>query len=388
MSFRRRESILSNVSHRAYNTLSHAIRHAMALGLHLVVTDRLVDPPERSRRAMTWYSLYSLEILLGEITGRPTSISVSNVTLPITILEQRQKLCLEQPAQLDEQVDSVKIRRFWVQFLCQQRENSQMMAHGPMPSTKDFATIEEDVPPSHFPHRLRLCHLSDKVGTQLYMGHAQPSWSEIQRRVRELQAELRDWLQGLPVELALQSSETRRMGARVKIELNMYYHSVQMILHRPCLCDGEIADESHGSQEFNHECARACVHAAMNMLAAIPDDPSAHEAYQMLPWWALLHYLGQAASVLLVELSLDSQHFQNEPGELIRHLKKAMAYLRCMAERSLSAYRLWRICRQLLDQVRPRYGDLDVADLPLLAPQPVGWTEEDENNIQNAFSRA
>jgi hypothetical protein len=63
--------------------LGQAARHATALGMHLRVTDPDIDEMERDRRARTWYSLYSLEILIAEVTGRPTLLSIADVTIPI-----------------------------------------------------------------------------------------------------------------------------------------------------------------------------------------------------------------------------------------------------------------------------------------------------------------
>ena len=125
----------------------------------------------------------------------------------------------------------------------------------------------------------------------------------------------------------------------------------------------------------------------MSMLAVMPDSPSAHEAYQLLPFWALLHYVAQATAVLLLELSLDGQHFPTETTEVVNYLRKAMAYLWCMTENSLSAYRAWRIFRRLLSAVSERYDDLDVADIPEEAPQPPGWEKEDEERITHAFTK-
>jgi hypothetical protein len=120
---------------------------------------------------------------------------------------------------------------------------------------------------------------------QLYSGTLEDSWAQIQRKIGELQTELRHCVEDLPDDLAIQSKVPAASDLRTKIELLMYYHSVQMMLHRPCLCEIVIENESLRTQEFNRHCARACVHAAMSMLAVMPDSPSAHEAYQLLPFW-------------------------------------------------------------------------------------------------------
>jgi hypothetical protein len=166
----------------------------------------------------------------------------------------------------------------------------------------------------------------------------------------------------------------------------MYYHGVQMMLHRPCLCEVIIENESFASREFNRSCARACVHAAMSMLAVMPDNPNVHDAYQLLPWWTLLHDVAQAAGVLLLELCLGGQHFRNEIPEIMSYLRKAMGYVWCLTEMSLSAYRAWKILRQLLSDVLQQHDDWEILDIPEEAPRPSGWTEEHESAIRESLS--
>lgn len=276
-------------------------------------------------------------------------------------------------------------RKTWIEYLNLDRDTPQGMTGGIMP-WKSFASVGQSASPSHFPQRILLCQLSAKIASQLYSGASDESWSQVQRKIGELQTELRKWEENLPENLTIQSKGPTDSDPRVKIELNMYYHSLQMILHRPCLCEVVIENESDRSQEFNRSCARACVHAAMSMLAIMPSNPSAHEAYQLLPWWTLLHYVAQTAGVLLLELSLDCQHFEGEVVEVTEYLRKAMAYLWCMTEGSPSAYRAWRIYRRVLTDVSRHYEDLNVADIPEQARVPERWTMEDEELLEETFS--
>lgn len=345
--------------------------------MHLRVGDPSTRDEEKDRRSRTWYSLYSLEVLIAEVTGRPKSISLLDTTIPMDEFRELDDPNATPSRRLSSSESSLKSRQFWLHFLNTDRDIPQGMTGGVIP-WKNFATVGRSSPISHFPQRLLLCRLSDKIASELYSGRADLSWAEIQRKIGELQTELRYWVENLPDDLAIQSKTPTDSDPRVKIELSMYYHSVQMILHRHCLCEIVIDNESARSQEFNRSCARACVHAAMSMLAVMPDNPSSHEAYQLLPFWALLHYLAQAAAVLLLELSLDSQHFPGESTEVVNYLRKAMAYLWCMTENSFSAYRAWRILRKLLSEVAEKYEDLYVADIPEEAPQPSGWSEVDE----------
>ncbi|KAL2441617.1 Transcription regulator galc [Exophiala dermatitidis] len=364
---------------RAWNSLGHAIRHATALGLHLRVSDPSLSEASRECRARTWYSLYSLEILLSEITGRPKAISCAQVTIPIEVIKESQEEALESTYGPDVKAFFNHSRNTWLDFIRNgQRGVSQSMTGGAVP-WRSLASVGQVISSSHLPQRLYLCRLSDKIGFQMYSETSDDSWSETQRKIGDLQSELKDWADKLPEELRMQSDVSVNNDPRVKLELSMYYHSLHMILHRACLCDVVIGHESARSQEFNRSSARACVHAAMSMMAMLPDYPSAHEAFQLLPWWTLLHYLSQAIAVLLLELALDTQHLEDdEVKELNNHLRKGMAYVWCLAECSLSAYRAWRIFRRLLSDLQDKHPAFDMVDIPLEAPRPAEWSKEHE----------
>ncbi|KAJ9611217.1 hypothetical protein H2200_004400 [Cladophialophora chaetospira] len=370
---------------RAWNTLGHATRHATALGLHLRVTDENVNELEKARRARTWYSLYSLEILIAEITGRPKSIFLVDVTIPDDLFWEVPRETAESSQQTDDFLSPAGSRKIWHDYLHSGAHISRMTG-GTVP-WKSFSSVGREIPTTYLPQRLNLCRLSDKIAAQLYSGTSENSWFEIQRKIEKLQTELRQWLEKLPEELNLQGQDSADTDPRTKIELRMYYHSVEMILNRLCLCEITIENESDRSREFNRSTARACVHAAMSMLAIMPDYPTAYEANQLLPWWTLLHFVAQATSVLLLELALDAQHFEGEVAQLVQYLRKAMGYLWCMTEGSLSAYRAWRIFRQLLTEVLERHEELDMTDIPTEARLPPGWNDELEKATVKAFAR-
>jgi hypothetical protein len=125
----------------------------------------------------------------------------------------------------------------------------------------------------------------------------------------------------------------------------------------------------------------------MSLLAIMPDNLTVHEAYQLLPWWTLLHYVAQATAVLMLEIALNCQHLQKEVGEVMNYLRKAMSYVWCMTSESLSAYRAWRTFRQLLSAILLKYEHYGAVDIPEEASQPKRWTEDDEASIRRTFLR-
>jgi len=210
------------------------------------------------------------------------------------------------------------------------------------------------------------------------------SWSDVQDAVRQFNIELQQWMVRLPPSLTVLQTQQPIRSADPRIELAMYYWSVRMNLYRPCLCDmeGRIENESKASREFNTMAAVACVDAALSMLRLMPDSPLVTEAYRVLPWWNLLHYVCQAAAILILELCLGVQHCPERISEILEGLRKAMLYLRMMSGASLSAFKAWRVCRQTMNDATSRLGiEGDYIDAPI----PPGWNAAYESSLAKAL---
>jgi Fungal specific transcription factor domain len=367
---------------RSWTILGHALRHATALGLHLKVADSAISMTDRIRRARTWHSLYCLEILVSEVTGRPRAIAISDITTPVDILEApvRSTAISEQiSTQYGAEAGS---RRQWQKFLEQERPGSTFMLSSTIP-LRSLVGIGNGAPASHFTHRIRLCFISHRIGTALYSANENHSWSDLQDRTNMLEKELLLWTRSLPSELTMQGPHNPHVDPRSKIELAMYYNSIRMILYRPCLCNIHIPNESRQSKDFDLESARKCVEAAISMTELMPDLRTAQEGFQLLPWWCLLHYTSQAVAVLLLEMCLNFAHFPGELERLVFALKRAMLYIYRMTSASRSAYKAWKIFRQVLDHASMEFAELDISDLPVDAPQPPNWSPAFEASLRD-----
>ena len=135
---------------RTLTTINQAIRFGTALGLHLKVTDPSVGEAGRLRRARVWYSLYSLEVLIAEVIGRPKSISLFDVTIPVSIVENE----LKEPSQFlsatDGSISTADSNRIWVNFLAVGPAKFQGITRGPLPR-KTFAATGQETPQTYFP---------------------------------------------------------------------------------------------------------------------------------------------------------------------------------------------------------------------------------------------
>ncbi|EXJ55353.1 hypothetical protein A1O7_08280 [Cladophialophora yegresii CBS 114405] len=367
---------------RASNVLAQAIRHATALGLHLHVSDPDVSEADILERAWTWSSLYSLEVLVAEITGLPKSINLSERIF----LGHYDTEVQSSDIQLDQSVENfiLETRRTWLTYLSTGRVTSQDTLSGL--ASAETGYMPKHLPSFYFEQRLQLCLISDRIGRELYNDSPPSTWVEIQRRIAALEVELRSWAETFihdddPIDQAPSS-----IDVTLRLNLTMYYHSLQMILHRPCLCEIVIASESQESQEFNQNSARACNGGALSLLADLPDTGTGQEVCQHLPWWNLLHYLVQAAAVLLLELCLEGQHCEGQVEEISRSLRKAMAYIAHIATSGLSAYRVWRTFRHLLFGLSFKYSSIELQNIPTEIAQPFRWSEENESDLRSMLA--
>ncbi len=337
--------------------MGHAIRHAVALGLHLRVGAG-IDFSQQQLRSRTWWSLYGLEQLLGDFTGRPTSILDSDIAIPLDLTDESESA--PRPAQAFP---------------------SSTAPQEAFPDRLPLALSGVQYPPGlYFVCRIRLSIIGHKIRSSLYApGKMKEAWSTLQQNIRDFDRELTQWSADLPEEMGLQPgidirSSNRQDGQLLDhFELAMAYQSTRMILFRPCLChlEGLIPQGSALSHSFNQEAAISCVSAARTLLALLPNEAASSHASKMLPWWSLLHYITQAGAVLVLELCLKAEHLPSQVKELLGDLAKVMAWLAEMAGDSLSAWRSWKIFRKLSLQAAAGVG-IDLI-IPEDVHKPPGW---------------
>jgi hypothetical protein len=349
------------------------------------MADRPVDPFEREQGARLFYSVYSFEIFLSEITGRPPAVSIDNVTISTDILFDSQEPVYS-TATTDIGTSPINTGQLRADFQSTQNKTLQNVFQ-PINPQWNIRTIRQTISPKHFPYRARLCKISHRISSELYSGVSRFTESAVEDKINYFETELREWRQELPDELNTQNVRATDYDARPTIELAMYYHSVQMILYCRPLSDPWAPSESDSSQHFNNYSARSCVFAAMDMLALLSNGPTEQECYRLLPWWGSIHYLCQAAAALVLELCLNVRHFRRSDASMIfRGLWKALSYLRCFADRSLSAYKAWRIFQHLALDICAHYDDFSTAEISEVGYRPRGWTELDEVHLVKALT--
>lgn len=367
---------------RAWSIVAQTIRHATALGLHLKVSSGVFSNEEFKKRASIWWSLFRLEVLLSEITGRPKCVNEQVITVPRTsVLSEEDRVDDETPSVIDPPDSAFNSAELWQSFMGDNSLIGETLKGGVIPWSK-LVPMGFNMSENHFPAALELSGISNKIGSILYLSPADLTWADVQTTVRDLEADLACWQELLSSDLKIDRIGESDVDPRSNLDIEMNLCSLRMILYRPFLCEIHIEDESARSIDFNQRSARAGVIAAIRMTQILPDDPVAAQVLMILPWWTLLHYISQATAILCLELCLNVQHMQEETRDVMMALRKALNYLWALSPTSKSAYRAWNTYRPLVEKVAQKYRRSILTEMPSEAARPAGWSEEDERNLR------
>ena len=346
-----------------------AIRQASTLGLNLRNDSKDVSETSKEIRYRVWWALCSLERILAVMTGRPTSLSEADCTAPTP-------LPLEEESFSGDNAPSpqnlVLLRRFSGQ---QSRQNdgesstpsstgnSSKLKMSPADSSSPVSQERKQVvPPSNalfFKYHTNLSNFTNEVLNRLYRADAMSkSWADIQSTIATLNSKIEKWRAELPSVFDFTKRQRDQQFKRQRMSLGFFYYSTLTIINRPCLCriDRKIPHQSGKAKDFNRETAMKCVHAARDMLEMLPQEPNAVGLFKVTPWWCLVHYLMQAATVLMLELSFGATHMPNEIEEIFDSARKATDWLRSLSEEDEAAKRAWSLCDEMLRKLAPKVG--------------------------------
>ena len=198
------------------------------------------------------------------MTGRPQCVSFLDVAVPRDVFQPSRGKTPTSPA-ADSPSSWLDAHTMWLDFLGPDRMVADTFSGG-IVEWSSFTSIGMGPSQSHFMASLQLCHISDDVGRRLYSASAEHTWFDVQNIIRELETELHEWNHNLAEELRLDYQGWTDFDCRARLELATSFHSLRMMLYRPCLCEIKIDNESPQSHQFNMTCASHCVEAALHMI--------------------------------------------------------------------------------------------------------------------------
>ncbi|KAH9214215.1 fungal-specific transcription factor domain-containing protein [Leptodontidium sp. 2 PMI_412] len=374
---------------RAWTICGLAIRHALTLGLHVRSEADDLSDYDKEIRVRLWWSLYSLECLLDELTGRPSCISDRDISTPL-------------PVNIDEEDFRPGVQLYGTQD--EMHHTSGHSSRRSSRSSKDLrrrpsATYQMPIGIAHllaytfpvltlpattstyFIYRTRLSIISHEIVTQLYCAATiKEKWVEVQNTIKGIDGRLRAWRDNLPAEYTLDFDRWNEPDwsdplVLPRMGLAMLFNSSRMILFRPCLCkfEGRMTTQSEKSMDFNQEAVQMCIHSARTMINLIGwTARNVEKLYAFTPWWHTLHYLCEALSVLMLELAYQAQHLPTEAADILDDAKRGIRWLIMMSEESISARKAWEIFDNLVRVVAPMIN-WSAYDLPTTAPVPPGY---------------
>ena len=303
------------------------------------------------------------------MTGRPTSFSETDCSAPMPLpLEEDSFL----RTNTSDSQNLVLLRRLSSQE-SQQTEGSVSTPSSAANSSKLKMSPVDSISPAsqerrhvfapcnalYFKYHTSLTNFTNEVLNRLYRADAlSKSWADVQNTIATLNSKLDKWRVELPNVFDFTRKQRDQQFVRQRMSLGFSYYSTVVIINRPCLCriDRKIANQSSKAQDFNREIAMKCVHAPQDMLEMLPQEPNAIGLYKVAPWWCLVHFLVQAATVLMLELSFRSHHMPNEVEEIFDSTKKAIDWLRSLSQVDEAAKRAWSLCNEMFHKTALMVG--------------------------------
>ena len=212
---------------------------------------------------------------------------------------------------------------------------------------------------TYFYHYVELNSLAQQAVARLYCPDIRHiKWSDIQRRIEELDSELVQWNAALPTLLKSDRPTQDSEVDSYRVALAIHFYSTRTLINRPCLCrlDHRIHDQSQHSKSRNHAAAHRCVSSARAVLQLISERPHNAVLYQGTLWWMIFHHLKRAATVVLLELAFRAEHMPSEAGDILAEAKQAVNWLHGIAAFDAAAHRSWVTLSRLLQKAAQKVG--------------------------------
>lgn len=370
---------------RSWSMSGIAIRWATALGLNMRNESTSLKESLKEIRYRVWWSLYTLEHRLCSMTGRVNCILDDHCTTPLPVpveedlfgteegvnfLSREQQQTSRAPFYNSQSPSVGSSSTSRSRSLTKATESRSPSTTAPKNTILDFA---KDVPANsslYFLHLVQLTRLTQTIFHQMYNPAAiSGTWSDVQDTIKQLAERLDGWHRNLPPMFDFRRKQRDREFYEYRLSLGFFYYGTRIMIHRPCLCrlDRKIPHQSSKSLSFNRTAAATCVESARELLSLLPDEPNAVGLMKVGPWWSVLHWLVQACSVLLLEISFRAHHMPEEADSVLECSKKGVRWLHALGEDNESARRAWSLCNVMLHQAVSKIGR-EVSDMPLRPP--------------------
>ncbi|KAI3272412.1 transcriptional regulator family: Fungal Specific TF [Penicillium roqueforti] len=371
----------SDQINRAWRISALAVRSAVALGINMKNESPRLSDIAKETRYRVWWCLYTFEHLLGIMTGRATCILGDIYTTPLPLPLEDDELSGPVAAEVlsDTQLRDKRINNIMA---------SASVRHIPLnpakgANTTNLARVRDNVWVKSLPFSFSLCHLyycdltiivQEVINRVYFVDSVMKTWAHILNNIRTLKVRIDMWYHSLP---EIFKSSKKKDDApdllRCKLALYLHFYSARITLGRPCLCRRDTRRKSSANRStFSSDIAELTLQSAKLMLDLISDEPNVIELYELSPWWCILHYLMQAATVILLKISFWDDKIPEEEANCVDYAKKSIRWLYAMSEHSIASQRAWQLCDISLRRLATGTGIAvdDMPSAPYFQPAP------------------
>ncbi|KAL5043086.1 hypothetical protein BDW71DRAFT_130046 [Aspergillus fruticulosus] len=365
--------LVSGQVNRSWRVNGSAARSAVCLGLNLRAFSEHIDPISKETRTRIWWTIFSLEHLLSGMTGRVPCVDHRAMSLypPVPYDESD----FDDP-ELKKILGATDQREKRLRFTIDATDEELATRTAWLQSIKPNVSL-------YFFHLVDLSIITHAAVMAIYSLQASRE-SHIGRGQSEIphyQSRLLSWVSNLHPAFTFTDKEdinelSLSKDSRVQVTLALSYYSSQIILSRPCLTRPDLREGTNirfPRSRFGNDTARTCIHSALLLISVLPDEPDIMWMLKKSPWWCILHYIMQALTVLLIQLSIgfvpddDAEPSQKEgqeqynskrhaPEEVWNASKKALCWLQCMAKQDPSSGRAFEISEGFMRRIAKAKG--------------------------------
>ncbi|KAJ5042566.1 fungal-specific transcription factor domain-containing protein [Bipolaris maydis] len=293
---------------RAWAYIGVSLRHAIALGLHLRNTATESVHIEQDTLTHTWWTAYCIETLINTIMGRPPAITDEHCTVPLPNHEFEKDVSSKKP---------------------------------------------------YLVYRIDIARLTRKVQRYLYSPQtATQSWEFVQTTISDLFNDLDKWsTAALSPSPESQYSSRATDSNREQFLLRIDYWSTKILITQPCLrsLGWRVENQSSTSADFDTNMADSCITAALELEKMFPVQLNTKFVYKDGPWWAIVHIIMQAITVLLLEMTYNMQGKREQRFPVIPSLQRLLGWLKAMQDSDPVASRAYDVVRQTLKSCSPLF---------------------------------
>jgi hypothetical protein len=337
-----------------------ALRSAVAMGLHLRTENEDVSSISKETRYRLWWALYSLDVQLCLMTGRPLNMDLEYCTTPLPVPYPEEQFLDTRVAQLiaDEDARKATVAYFATCVVnndsgFQQRSPSSLHSiiregYENNPNTTFAPDSIEPNTSLYFLCRVGLACLGRRAMDEIHSPRTVSLlWDEIETLISRNNASVDHWLAELPSYYNFDKSSRSLPFARQRTSLAFRFYSIKLIILEPCLRRLMGVPTEGPCSSRCHTMAAMCMQVAGNVLDLLPDEPDIPWIYEYCPWWSIVHYIMQSSTILLVSLAGQIELDSVQLEKLSRYIRKAYRWLQGMSRKDELARRACQIFQEV-----------------------------------------